>query len=238
MKKILKIIPAFLLVIIALGGTMFGNMLLTAQPCKAQEVIEYESKNYATKIILRGEAQEEYEADSASISLQVETLDLDKDVSIEKNKEILKNVIDALVEEGISKESVSITYFSSYLAKDNFNCNLGERTCTTLSYEISDLTKLISSIQKVEQAGATVNSITYKLSDYQAKYNDLLTLAIENAKAKAKKLLGKDDIDVLKIKEECRYYCNSKYQSYGEGIMEELLQGKVNITAEVEIIAY
>ena len=238
MKKIVKIMPALFLVFVALVGIMFGNIFITSNITKAEEVVVYDGENYDTKIIVKGEAEAEFEADNASVYLQVETLDIDRDVSIEKNKQLLENVVNALVEEGIEKEGVSITYFSSYPTKDSFTCSTGERTCTTLCYEVKDLSKLIMSIQKVEQIGATVNSINFTLSDYQIKYNDLLTLAIENAKAKAKKILGKDEINVLKIKEECFCCSNSKYQSYGKSMTEDLLQSKINISAEVEIIAY
>ena len=66
---------------------------------------------------------------------------------------------------------------------------------------------------------------------------NLLSLAIESAKAKARKLLGKEELLLLKFKEECSYQCDSKYQSYYQGVAEEFYNSKITVEAKVEIVA-
>ena len=239
MKKFCKILPAILLVLIALVGVVSNNMVIPNNIVKAEEVVEYtEDGAFSSKLVIRATSEEKYQADKAQVSAMVETLDIDKEVSKEKNSQIMKDVIDFLKAEGISKNKIEISYYSTYSTKDMVGCgSTGERTCTSFNFEIDDLSKLQYYIDNVCEKGASVTSIRFSLSDYQTKYNDLLTLAIENAKAKAKKLLNKEEINVLKIKEECKYFCNSKYQSYYDGFGADLEIGDITIEAEVEIVA-
>ena len=243
--KILKLLPALTLALIAIIA-MLTSQIFISSFANAEEVIEYETTQVQeradsidltnSKILVFGKAEQTFEADQAIVNVQIESLDLDEKVSKEKNKELLQQFLQALQDEGIEKDKVSISYFSSYATTAGFNNKSGTRTCTSLCYEVDSLDKLMPSIEKAIEIGAQVDSINYKLSDYQSKYDDLLILAIENAKAKAKKLLGKEDAEVLKIKEECSYHCDTKYQSYCEGMDSSLLNGKITVTAEVQVL--
>lgn len=244
--KILKLLPALTLALIAIIA-MLTSQIFISSFANAEEVVEYETNQVQesatestdltnSKILVLGKAEQSFEADQAIVNVQIESLDLDEKVSKEKNKELLQQFLQALQDEGIEKDKVSISYFSSYATTVGFNNKSGTRTCTNLCYEVDNLDKLMPSIEKAIEIGAQVDSINYKLSDYQSKYDDLLTLAIENAKAKAKKLLGKEDAEVLKIKEECSYNCDTKYQSYCEGMDSSLLNGKITVTAEVQVL--
>ena len=243
--KIFKLLPALVLVAIAVVA-MFSSQLFIASAETTKEVVEYQVEEQEnqyqadisnSKILVFGQAEQTFEADQAVVNVEIESLDLDKQVSQEKNSETLKTLIKTLEEEGITKDKISINYYSSYFTTIG-NSTSGTRTCTSLSYQVDNLENLHSSIKSVCNSGGTVNSVNYKLSDYQAKYNDLLTLAIENAKKKKKKLLGKDDVEVLKIKEQCSYQCGSKYQSYCEGMDEDLIDGEIVLSAKVELFAY
>ena len=244
--KILKLLPALTLALIAIIA-MLTSQIFISSFANAEEVVEYETNQVQeavtestdltnSKILVLGKAEQSFEADQAIVNVQIESLDLDEKVSKEKNKELLQQFLQALQDEGIEKDKVSISYFSSYATTAGFNNKSGTRTCTSLCYEVDNIDKLMPSIEKAIEIGAQVDSINYKLSDYQSKYDDLLTLAIENAKAKAKKLLGKEDAVVLKIKEECSYHCDTKYQSYCEGMDSSLLNGKITVTAEVQVL--
>lgn len=239
MKKFCKILPAIMLVLIALVGVLSNNIIIPNNIVKAEEIVEYtEDGAINSKLIIRATSEGKYQADKAQVSAMIETLDIEKAVSKEKNSQIMKDVIDFLKAEGIGKDKIDISYYSTYSTKDMVCCgSTGEKTCTAFNFEIDDLSKLQYFIDNVCKKGASVTSIIFSLSDYQNKYNDLLTLAIENAKAKAKKLLNKEEIDVLKIKEECKYFCNSKYQSYYDGFGADLEIGDITVEAEVEIVA-
>ena len=236
MKKANLKVFSLLIVFVAMLGLLFGQVTMGMQ-CFAQDQAQ-QSVTAQTKVVVTGSCKQEFDADSACVNVQVETLDLDKNVSKEKNKELLQKVILALEQEGISIDNIEISYSSAYLTREGFSNCCGTRICTTLNYQLDDLALLDSSIEKVYQAGGEVSSINFKLKDYQSKYNGLLSLAIESAKAKAKKLLGKEEISVLKFKEECSYQCDSKYQSYYQGMSQELFNSKIEIEAKVEIVAY
>ena len=236
MKKANLKVFSLLIVFVAMVGLLFGQVAMGTQ-CFAQEQVQ-QSAATQTKVVVTGSYKQDFDADSACVNVQIETLDLDKNVSKEKNKELLQKVISALEQEGISRENIEISYSHAYLTREGFSNCCGTRTYTTLNYQIDDLAALDSSIEKVYQAGGEVSSINFKLKDYQSKYNDLLSLAIESAKAKAKKLLGKEEVSLLKFKEECSYQCDSKYQSYYQGMGQELYNSKITVEAKVEIVAY
>ena len=234
MKKANLKVFSLLVAFVAMLGLMFGQISMGLE-CLAQE--KSLTQPCQTRVVATGIAQQEFEADSALVNVQIETLDLDKNISKEKNRELLQKVVSALEQEGVLKENIEISYSNSYLTKEEFSSCCAARTYTCLNYQLDDLSKLNSSIDKVYQAGGEVCSINFKLKDYQSKYNDLLSLAIESAKAKVKKLLGKEEISVLKFKEECSYQCDSKYQSYYQGVAEEFYNSKITVEAKVEIVA-
>lgn len=243
--KILKLLPALTLALIAIIA-MLTSQIFISSFANAEEVIEYETTQVQeradsidltnSKILVFGKAEQTFEADQAIVNVQIESLDLDEKVSKEKNKQLLQQFIQALQDKGIAKDKILVNYFSSYTTTAGFNNKSGTRTCTSLCYEVDSLDKLMPSIEKAIEIGAQVSSINYKLSDYRSKYNDLLTFAIESAKAKAKKLLGKENVEALKIKEEREYCCDTKYQSYYEGMDSSLLNGMITVTAEVQVL--
>ena len=109
MKKFCKILPAIMLVLIALVGVVSNNMVIPNNIVKAEEVVEYtEDGAFSSKLVIRATSEEKYQADKAQVSAMVETLDIDKEVSKEKNSQIMKDVIDFLKAEGISKDKIEI----------------------------------------------------------------------------------------------------------------------------------
>lgn len=244
MKKLnvfLKLLPAILFLIIALMGCTYNQITSFQSQSYAQEematdnITINESEKFSTVFSFSYKEKQKFKADQAIINIQIETLDMDQKIAYQKNKEIYDKIISELDNQGA--ENVKITY--NYCSPCSNSCSIrsdGYRVYTNLSYQLNNLENIVSSIENVENLSANVLSIEYKLSDYQEKYDNLLTLAVENAKAKAKKLLNKEDISILKIKEEKLYCCNSKYQVYCKGIGDFLHDTEIEMEAEVQIV--
>ena len=188
------------------------------------------------RVVIRGKAKKEYEAEKATISFMVNSLDLDKKVSRDKNKEITNKIVSGLAELGIGKDMISYSYSSCYLTREGFKNNLtGTRTSTTLSVQVDNLENLMSAINSITENGGEVNSINFKLNDFESKYNEVLNLAINSAKLKADEVLGTTGT-IKGIKEEYIYSCDTKYQSYIDGLDGEFLNNKITVEAQVEIV--
>ena len=240
-KNVLKFLPAFIFLLVAISGFVYNEVarcqnLVYAQDENYVEKTEITDNYDSTKFIVLYKEEQRFKADRATINVQVESLDIDQNVAKEKNKEIVSEIIEELNNQGVANEDIKITYNSCCPCKDGVPVSSnGYRVYTNLSYSIKNIEDISSSIEKIEELNAYVMSIEYKLSDFKEKYNNVLTLAIENAKAKAKKLFNKDSINVLKIKEEKQYYCNSRYQSYYEGMTDIFTNAEIEIVAEIEI---
>lgn len=77
--------------------------------------------------------------------------------------------------------------------------------------------------------------MTYKVSNIDDIYADVLLSALENAKAKVQKVSGRDDLQVKSIKEEYVYSCTSLYKSYADGLGDNSMIGNVNVQAKVSV---
>lgn len=190
-------------------------------------------------IEIRTKAKKDFDADCAYLSVQIDTLDLDKTVSNNKNKDIVNKIVNVLEENGISKDNIEVGYSNYYLTREGFVNNLcGTRTCTNLSIYVDNLENLYEIIDLIQESGGKTNSINYKLKDYETKYDEVLLVAIEKSTQKAQKVLNKEEINLIKLKEDYVYSCETKYQNYYEGISRDLLKAKISIEAQVEVIAF
>lgn len=240
MKNYFKIFPVICFFVIGILAVIGGSLFTAGSFAFANEIVEYdEDQNFIDyKAVVKGREEGLFKAEKANINAQLQTLDFNKNVSEEKNERSINNILRILEDEKITGDKVEISFYSTYPMQSNNQSYIGYITNTSFSFQVENLERLKEIIDKVSEEGATINSINYSIKDYQQKYNDLLILATENAKAKAKKLLNKEDINIVKIKEECNYYCNSKYQFYYDSAVSELDIPYVTINAEVEIIAY
>ncbi len=57
--------------------------------------------------------------------------------------------------------------------------------------------------------------------------------AVENSKEKAAKVLGRNDLKIVSVKEEYVYSCNSLYRNYMDDMSASDLIGKLEIEARV-----
>ena len=103
----------------------------------------------------------------------------------------------------------------------------------TLSVEEIQTT-IKSFVDTATENGVTsIRNINYELSNMDEVYQEVLMMAIDNAKAKAEKISG-GEVTIKSVKEEYVYSCTSLYRTYAENISQSLL-GCIDIEARVSV---
>ncbi len=183
-----------------------------------------------------GQAQKEIAPDFADITLSIESVDSDIANAKDRTFAIFDKAVGALTENGIVRESIVVENYSSYPNYD-YSCGknlIGYYSNLTFTYKADDLSQIKSTIDAVTDAGVTnVQSIRYGISNEEEIYNMALTEAIENAKAKAKSVFGRDDVMLVGLEEESVYYSSSLYRYYDSSLESQDMVGKVTIQARV-----
>lgn len=86
----------------------------------------------------------------------------------------------------------------------------------------------------VTENGATsIRNIQYCCSNLDEIYEEVLMMAIDNAKAKAEKI-GGGQLQIKSVKEEYVYSCSSLYRTYAENISNSLV-GSIEVEARVNV---
>ena len=187
-------------------------------------------------ICIIGNAKKSLTPDSAVVTAVIETLDADIKNAKDKNFQQFKNVLAALNDSGIDSQSIVIESYTSYPSYDYTSGKtlVGYYSITSFTFEVSDLDNLKKYIDVATENGvSSIRSLNYKVSNLEEEYSNVLMSALENAKEKAAKLLGRDDLKVCNIKEESVYYSNSLYRSFAEELSSSALVGKLEVQAKV-----
>lgn len=222
MKK--RIFVIFLLLVATLILTLSGKSVALA-----------ESRSLES-LTITGTSCISVEPDRAKISAEIQTLDIDKTKSNEDNFEIFENLISVLESNGLTKDDITLDYFTSYASYDynNGKTLLGYYTLTDFSIQLNSLNEIKDYVSLLSENGVTsIKSITYSASNFENKYNEAVLGAIENAKEKAK-VLGYENLELKEIKEESVYSSSSFSSAYNKGTFDIL--GKITISAKVVAI--
>lgn len=197
----------------------------------------YAEDNFASVSVI-GEATTEISPDRAKISASIQTLSSEMSEAKDKNFEILDCAIKALVDFGIERESITTEYFTCHPSYDNcYDRSVqGFYATTNFSFCINNLEDIKGAIDVITDCGVTsVRNINYEISNYDEIYSQTMSSALENAKVKAKNLVGGEDLPVLSINEEYVYCCGNLYKDYSEAMVENDLVGKITITAKLKV---
>lgn len=188
-------------------------------------------------ISIIGEATRELSPDKASISISIENLDTDIKAAKDKTFASFDKAVEALVENGVARESIVVENYSSYPNYD-YSCGknlIGYYSSLNFTYSVDQLDNLKATIDAVSENGlANVNNINYQLSNESELYSEALTEALNSAREKAEKLLGRTDLTLTNVEEECVYYSNTLYRCYNSAMSSQEMVGKVKIKARVK----
>lgn len=241
MKRFLSLCLLALL----LAGGAFG-MTMSLKPkiidkARAEEIIEYQTEESVTEelqLCVIGNASKNVSPDSAKITAVIETLDMDMSKSKDDNFEIFDKVLASLKDGGIDENKIVLESFTSYPSYD-YNAGktlIGYYAITTFTFDVENLDNIKTYIDTITEKGVTsIRNITYQLSNIDEIYQDVLLMAIDNAKAKAEKVTGGQSLSIKGIKEEYVYSCSTLYRTYSESLENNALAGSIEVSAKVTV---
>ena len=241
MKRILSL---SLLTLLLVGGACGMTMSLKPKiidKASAEEVVEYQAEEDSLEgleLCVIGNATKNVSPDSATITAVIETLDMDISKSKDANFEIFDNVLAALKEAGVDENKIVLDSFTSYPSYD-YNAGktlIGYYSITTFTFDVDNLDNIKTYIDTITEKGVTsIRNINYQLSNMDEVYQDVLLMAIDNAKAKAEKVTGGQELIVKGIKEEYVYSCSTLYRAYSDSLENNALVGNIEVSAKVTV---
>ena len=241
MKRILSL---SLLTLLLVGGACGMTMSLKPKiidKASAEEVVEYQAEEDSLEgleLCVIGNATKNVSPDSAMITAVIETLDMDISKSKDANFEIFDNVLAALKEAGVDENKIVLDSFTSYPSYD-YNAGktlIGYYSITTFTFDVDNLDNIKTYIDTITEKGVTsIRNINYQLSNMDEVYQDVLLMAIDNAKAKAEKVTGGQELIVKGIKEEYVYSCSTLYRAYSDSLENNALVGNIEVSAKVTV---
>lgn len=193
-------------------------------------------QNYCVTVI--GNATGSMKPDKAYVSVQIETLDSDMKKSKDDNFALFDKITGVLKDNGLNDSDIVFDGFYSYPSYDYSGTRTlnGYYCQTTLTFAVNDLENLQNLISIVSENGITkVSNIRYEISTKDQVYSEVMLKALENAKEKAKILIGKEDVSIKSIKEESVYSSSCLYKSYYEGANIADFLGDIEVEARVVV---
>lgn len=203
-----------------------------AQPADYQLDLQAEKM----ELCIIGKASKNVSPDSAKVTAVIETLDSDMVKSKDNNFQAFDKVVNALKGAGLSDDKIVMDSFVSYPSYDyNGGKSLtGYYTITTISFDVDNIEEIKNLVDIVTENGATsIRNIQYCCSNLDEVYEEVLMMAIDNAKAKAEKI-GGGQLQIKSVKEEYVYSCSSLYRTYAENISNSLV-GSIEVEARVNV---
>lgn len=199
-------------------------------------------------ISVSGEGIVVVQPDQASINIGVETEGKDSEVAQKQNAEKMTKVMDALINQKISKEDIQTVNYSIYpLNKYNEKTReselYGYRVVNTLQIKIKNIENVGKVIDVVSKAGANkINQINFTTSRSEELYLEALSKAILNGQKKAMKMAETVGVTInkpSKIIENSGGY--TPYRSYdnmmmkAESLETPISQGQIEIKASIDL---
>ena len=203
-----------------------------AQPADYQLDLQAEKM----ELCIIGKASKNVSPDSAKVTAVIETLDSDIVKSKDNNFQAFDKVVNALKVAGLSDDKIVMDSFVSYPSYDyNGGKSLtGYYTITTISFDVDNIEEIKNLVDIVTENGATsIRNIQYCSSNLDEIYEEVLMMAIDNAKAKAEKI-GGGQLQIKSVKEEYVYSCSSLYRTYAENVSNSLV-GSIEVEARVNV---
>lgn len=170
-------------------------------------------------------------ADSAEIFVRIENADTDLTLAKEKSL----NQFEAL-KSAITNADVKIDSFYTNPNID-YSCDkqiVGYYAILSCVVELDSLENMENVVNVITENNACINYINLKLSNADEIYLDCLVEAKQNAIDNAKRLLETDNINMLEIEEEGRFYSPTKYMK-AENVLQENFSYEIEISAMVSI---
>lgn len=212
-------------------------LLLVGVNDKPEQIVaNAESGDYCISVV--GEATIDAVPDRVTIYASIENVNNELDTARDSTFEIFDASVKILTDNGVDKDKIIVQSYTSY---PNYDYSAGKQVSgyvanLTFSYQLDGLDKIQQTLTALGEAGkVTTRNVNYEVSNEEELYSQALSEAFENAKDKASKLLGREDLSVKCVEEESTYYSNVLYRSYADGFEGSEMVGKVSVKARVKV---
>ncbi len=170
-----------------------------------------DSKVYANalieqKIVVKGVGEVYISPDMATISVGVETLNMDVVKAENENSLIVNNLISVLIYNNIEKKNIKTSNYSIYKKQDYLTQSvLGYQVTNNMDITIYDLQSAGNLISELTKNGANVlRGVSFSIKNKEDAEAEAFKLALNSAKSKAL-ILGGENFVVSKIVEDGIY---------------------------------
>lgn len=191
-------------------------------------------------VVTFGESSIKVLPNTANIDCGINIIDKSQDgaknLAFDKYEDVKKK----LLQIGINMQNINLTYFNTYPSYDYTQNKkiIGYTANLMFNFEVDKIDNIKLCIDKITDVGdININSINFKAKDCTSQYQQLLVNAVDNAKQKAKVLLGKQDIKIVSIKEIETYNNYCCYKNYAEAESLSPLSCTITIMAKVKLSA-
>lgn len=204
------------------------EVVQTSDEQNESQGIEYYSQQIKISVI--GEAEKMLAPDRGVVYACVSGFGKDCTQAKDEAMDLFDKSVEMLAEKGVKRENIIIDNFYSRPCKDchNNGCH-GNLSFSFVIEELANADDILSAL--LDNGVEEISAICYEVSNIEEEYNNLLTLALESAREKAKILLG-DNLQLVDIREESVYYSNCLYKDYVENAGGYV--GGINVRARVE----
>lgn len=232
-KNIAIILAVLFSIALSCVGSFFG--------VSANAVSERLNMSDDIRATVYGEASTQVAPDRAHIYFNIQNVDMDADISKQLTLGMYNQAVEKLQALGIAKNDIQMTYFRTYPSYDYKECRelVGYYALLNFNFVVDELDSVNTIIDEMFSLGInTIDHINYEISDSSEVYNKLLTQALANAEDKAKIMLNKDEVTLVKFMEENTYNCTSVYRSFAElGTSIDVdLSSQITLTAKVKAV--
>ena len=230
MNKYLKV---FAFGIGVLSLTAIGMELAKPKkPIIMKEAYAEEMEIDDTTIVVSGHAREAVMPNQVLVSAYIENVNDDINLSREENLNSYNRIISILGEKGVEQSDFTVDYISSQprYSYDGERTLLGYFSTTSFTFAIDDVDNINDYLQILTENGVSgISNVKYQISNIEEEYNDLLSKAVANAKAKAERVLG-EGVSIVKIREEGLHSASS----YARTVLEK---GNLSFSGKIELEA-
>jgi len=182
------------------AGVVLGAMVALQVPSLAQDTGSSDTTTQRT-VTVNGMATIKAAPDEAVISLGVQTEAATAQGAINQNAVRMMAVLQALIDQGISKDDIATSYVSLYPTYGNTGMEItGYQASNSIDVTVRDMAKVGPVIDASVDAGANLtNGISFRLSDTNHGVNEALQAAVADARSKAETLAEAGDAQLGQV---------------------------------------
>ena len=201
------------------------------------------AENNVSKLIVQGEGKVIAAPDKVTVVPGVETRDTSASIAASENAQLMNETITALLATGIDESEIQTSSYSLRTASQDEPVLAGTRqkapeflASNLVTVNLNNTTDVGRVLDAAVSAGSnTIQEVSFDLKDAQPQQNLALTMAIEDARRKAKVAAEAAGVNLGKVLEisEGYGYVSAKSQSAVFDMATPIQPGQMEITASV-----